>query len=294
MTGFGRAGGAALGRQFSVEVRTVNHRFLDIKLRTPFADPAFEALITQEIRRRVERGAVAVNVRDEGAIAGQTGSTGLRRVRADIGLAQDYRAALEELRSALGLEGAIPLALVAEQEGVLVSGEAPPDPEALFGAIRPALDQALNALGEMREREGAALAADLGARLAEIMRLMQSVSRIAANAPDQLRKRIEERLARSLPANVVDPSRIAQEVAMLAERADVTEELTRLDSHRAQMETLLQAKNPVGRRIDFLLQEMGREVNTIGSKAQDGEIAACIVAAKAELEKFREQVQNIE
>lgn len=285
MTGHGRGVAEAAGRRVTVEIRAVNHRFFDLKLRTGPLEPAVEERIGAQLRRRAERGSFVVTVRDEGvgAAAG---------ARVDVALAKSAWAALDELRRALGLTEPVPLELVAAQPGVLSLGEPAGAPETVAAALETALD----ALVEMRRREGAALAEDLLARLGRLGTFAGEVAGLAAAAPDEARRRLGERLQRLLAGSGVslDEARLAQEVAVLADRADVTEELVRLRSHLGQAAALVAEDAPVGRRLDFLVQELGREINTIGSKSQSAEIARRVVDAKAELEKIREQVQNVE
>jgi len=277
MTGHGR--GAAAG--VVVEVRAVNHRHLDIKLRAP-VDAAIEAAVIAQVRGALERGAVTVAV-ERGAGASGGGRIDPERARA-------AHAELDELARALGL-AAPTLALVLGQPGVVrgVAGE-PLDEAAVAGALA----EALMALTAMRAQEGAALATELHARFAAIGVLVERIDAGASDAPARLRQRLEERIARAGVA--LDPARLAQEAAMLADRADVTEELVRLRSHLVQLAALVTVEAPaaVGRRLDFLIQEVGRELNTIGSKAPSAEIVTWIVDAKAELEKGREQAQNVE
>jgi uncharacterized protein (TIGR00255 family) len=283
MTGHGRGIGEAAGRRLTVEVRAVNHRFLEVKIRPP-VDPRVEEAIGQALRRRAERGSFAVAVRDEAA-AGRGG------LRVDVDAGRAAHAALDELRRALGIVEPVALALVAGQPGVIAAAEGAAPDEALH-ALAPALDAALDELVAMRRREGDALARDLGARLGRLAALAAEVRDLAAAAPAELRRRLDERIGRLGVA--LDPERLAAEVALLADRADVTEELVRLEAHVAAARAHLAEDAPVGRRLDFLVQELGREINTIGSKSQHIEISRRVVEAKAELEKIREQVQNVE
>ncbi len=308
MTGFGRATGEVFGRRCVVEVRSVNHRFLDLKLRlpSPWLDPVIEQLLQQTVRRRLDRGSVVLVVREEGFSAADP------VVRIDAGLARAYGKALRELDHALGgtehtasddhpLLGLSPermapiFSLVAAQPGVLLSGEATLDPEARFQLLEPVVEQALSALLECRLREGEALANDLLLRLSILAALLLEVTRLTEGAPEQHRRRLEERLLRLVDSgSPIDPQRLAQEVALLADRLDVTEEVTRLHAHLAEFTRLCRGEALAGRRLDFLTQEINREINTIGSKSQSAEVAARIVAMKAELERLREQIQNVE
>ncbi len=286
MTGFGRAGADAAGRRLVIEVRAVNHRFLDLKLRLPWGGAELEARIGAAVRKRVDRGALSINISEDAAARAPA-------VHANLPLAMAIHAALVELADALG---APPPGLdaVLAQPGVLVVGEPTTAIDELWAALEPALDAALVALAAERAREGAALAADVLARVANLERLAAELGRLAAAGPEAARKRLTDRLAKLLGEGQVDPQRLAQEVALLADKADVSEELTRLTAHLGELRALCSAPGPVGRKLDFLLQEVGREINTTGSKSQATEIARLIVDAKAELEKIREQIQNVE
>jgi len=288
MTGFGRGRVEVAGRRLAVEVRSVNHRFLELKVRLPWADALLEQKVAQAVRARVDRGALTVAVRDEG------GGEVSPDVTVDLGLARAYHRALDEVRGALGLAEPPSLALIAAQPGVLLPGGGAADPERIWAELEPGVAAALDELTAARAREGRALAADLAARVGKLRALAVELAALAADAPAEARRRLAERLARLVAPGEVDPQRLAQEVAILADRADVTEELTRLGAHLDEVERLLGDAKPHGRRLDFLAQELHREVNTIGSKAQRAEIAQRVVEAKSEVERLREQVQNVE
>mgnify|MGYP002149416267 CR=1 FL=1 len=311
MTGFGHATGEALGRRCIVELRSFNHRFFDLKLRLPplWIDPLLEQLVSQTIRRRVHRGSLIVTMREEGP------SHGRAEVNVSEELARTHGMALRRLWAALRpmmpsgeLDAAMPagaesqlFALVASQPGVLTIGENGLDAEARFRGLEPILENALHGLLASRHREGEALRNDLLHRLTGLARLLDEIHRIVEHAPDVHRRRLIERINRLLdnssqsgPTVHLDPQRLAQEVALLADRIDVTEEITRLRAHMAEFSRLCNVDTVAGRQLDFLTQELNREVNTIGSKAQSSEVAARIVAMKAELERLREQIQNVE
>jgi uncharacterized protein (TIGR00255 family) len=294
MTGFGRgtAEHAPRGTRVTVDIRAVNHRYLDLKLRGPLS-PALEDSISSRVRSTVERGSVSVVVHVVGGAGGST--------RFDTAAASAAHVALSELARNLGL--APPdLALVLAQPGVVVSvDEQPTDHDP---AILEAVDAALAQLSGMRDGEGQALARELTLRVDELATLRQTIEKLAAGVPERMKKRLHERLRRLLQdeaadkstdaAGWLDPARLAQEVAVLADRSDVTEELVRLASHLEQARMLINGKAAAGRRLEFLVQEIGRELNTIGSKSSVTEISTAIVEAKAVLEKVREQVQNVE
>jgi uncharacterized protein (TIGR00255 family) len=276
MTGFGRGVAERAGARATVDVRAVNHRFLDLKVRGSVA-PAVEEQVAAKVRGAVERGSVTVSIhvdRPGGAL------------RIDRDAARAAHAALAELAGELAIDGPS-LSLVLAQPGVVIGDDATTGDAAVLAAI----DAALAQLAAMRDREGSALATELASRLDELETITRQIGERAKALPDQLRRRLDDRLRQLAD---VDPARIAQEAALIADKADVTEELVRLASHLGQARTLLAAKEQSGRRLDFLVQELGRELNTIGSKSAAAEISALVVEAKAVLEKVREQVQNVE
>ena len=287
MTGFGAGHGASGAEELDVEVRSVNHKFCEVKVRTPRELAALELEAGRWVKERLARGGIEVAVRRPG------GSSGLAP-RIDVALAESYARAFRDLQARLGLPGALTLADVVAADGVVRLEERSVDLGAAREALRQALAAALDAVVEMRAREGEALARDLAGRLQV---LEGSVARVEALAPQALehqRARLAERVQELARGVAADPARLEQEIALLADRTDVTEEITRLRSHLAQVRGLLEVAEPAGRKLDFLVQEMHREVNTIGSKSQSAEIAALVVSMKAEVERMREQVQNVE
>ncbi len=290
MTGHGRGVADHGTTRATVELRSVNHRFLDVKLRGAVS-PALEDLVAGRVRERLSRGAVSCSIRVE-----RIGAAG--SVRIDRGLAVTLHAGLTELATALGLPPPT-LRDVIAQPGVISLDDTGVDAGVAEGdaaaAVARAAAAALDQLVAMRTTEGAALARELGERGRSVGTLIAAIAREAAGASGAARDRLHDRLARLLEPAAVDPGRLAQEVAILAERADVTEEIVRGQSHLVQLEAALgPGAEPIGRRLDFLTQELGREINTIGSKSTTAEIARLVVDAKAELEKIREQVQNLE
>jgi uncharacterized protein (TIGR00255 family) len=292
MTGYGRGTCEVAGRRLVLEMRSLNHRFFEVKLRLPWGDAAVEQQLTQLLRTRIDRGMVSVTAFDEASRGAGDRSGTPPRVYADLPLARGYAQALDEVRAAMGSTEVVTLAMVAGQPGVLVAGEGLPDSDALWRALQPGIDEAVRALVAAREREGEALAGDLRARLKLVEQLAGELRELTRDAPEQYKKRLEERLAR-LNADV-DEQRVAVEVAVFADKSDVTEELTRLQLHVRELMRLLDEPGPQGRRLDFLVQELNREVNTIGSKSQSAACAQRVVDAKAEIERLREQIQNVE
>lgn len=288
MTGYGRGRSEGDGWRAVVEIRSVNHRYVDLKLRGSSLNPALEEKISSAIRAQVERGAVSATVRIERG-AGESG------MRVDVAAARRIHHDLTSLANTLHL--APPhLDVICAQPGVLVPVEVDTDSKALREIVLAAATEAIEGLIAMRTTEGANLAADLTARFGRLAELADEIGALSRNAPADAQKRMEERLAKLLKSSKleVDPDRLAQEVAILADRMDITEELVRLGSHFEQVREVIASDGAVGRRIGFLVQEVGREFNTVGSKSQSADVARCVVDAKAELEKIREQVQNIE
>ena len=288
MTGFGSASGLWAGRTVTVEVRSVNSRFREIAAKMPKVCAPLEETLKKLVAARLERGRVDLWVNLDSREARPPA------IRVDYELARTLAERLDELRERLNLAGAVTLEHLLAQGVVSREEEPAPDLEELGGVLEPLVRAAVEALVAMREAEGRNLGRDLSGRLAVLADLNRRVGEAAAGAPDALLARLTNRLAELGAATAVDPNRLAQEAALLADRADITEELVRLDSHLAGFRRLLDSPEPVGRRLDFLLQEMGREVNTMGSKSQNLDQTGLVLDMKAELEKLREQIQNIE
>jgi uncharacterized protein (TIGR00255 family) len=287
MTGFG-TGDCPLGSgKLGIEVRAVNHRFLDVRVRAPRELSDLTSFLEQLARERLSRGRFEIAVRVEGVALGLTV---LDRDRAKAA----YRA-LCELRDEIAPGTEVPFGLLASIPDLFVS-TVDREIESVKAAARVAFDAALVALDEMRECEGIALAEDLARRLETVRALAGIVGERAPDLLDAHRRRLRERTER-LRTSVdltIDDGRLEAEIALFAERIDISEELTRLESHCVQFASLLQSTKAAGRRLDFLLQEMAREANTAGAKSPDASIAHAIVEMKAELERMREQVQNVE
>lgn len=288
MTGFG-SGRARVGEEeLSVELKSLNHKFCEVKVRLPRELASLEPPVVKAVKDRLARGAVEVFVRRQAAAGMDTVPT------VDLALAREYRRALSEIARTLGLVDEVRLQDVAFQPGVIRMEERGVNLEQALPALTQAVAQALDGLTAMREGEGRAIQADLETRLARIETDAKEVARVAPVSVEDYRTRLGERIAELSRGIQIDPQRLAQEVAYFADRTDVAEEMTRLASHFAQFRALIAAPEPSGRKLDFLVQEMHREVNTTGSKSQSADIAAVIVALKAEVERMREQVQNVE
>ena len=290
MTGFGRGehsldGGG--GGRVTVEIRGVNHRFLDVRVRVPRELGDLATFVEQLAREKLTRGRFEIAVRIDGA---NLGAPALDRERAKSA----YRA-LCELRDEVAPDAEVPLSLLGSIPDLFVSSM-DREIDRVRVSARGAFMRALEALDAMREREGGALGEDLTKRLESVRKLARKVELRAPEVVDIHRKRLRDRADRLRVATdlEVDGARLEQEIVMFADRIDICEELTRLESHCAQFAGLLAATEACGRRLDFLLQEMAREANTVGAKSPDAQITHAIVEVKAEIERMREQVQNVE
>jgi uncharacterized protein (TIGR00255 family) len=287
MTGFGQGEATTPHGKLVVELRAVNHRYLEVRVRASRDVNDVTGYVEQLARERLSRGRIDINIRLEAAASQSSVLLDVDRARAA------YRA-LTTLRDELAPNEPVPLSLLASVPD-LFSLSIERDGERVRAAAHAAFLRAVESLHAMRVVEGAALAADLVARLATVRVWLDA---IAARVPLLMRGydlRLRARLARVLGEDPpIDAARLEQEIAMLVDRSDVSEELTRSASHCGQFDALMASTDACGRKLDFLLQEMSREVNTVGSKAQDAEVAHAVVELKAELERMREQVQNVE
>ena len=289
MTGFGR--GSATGENFSVaiDVKTVNNRFLDVHLRMGTELSSLESVVKRRISTRLSRGRVDASITFE-----RTGEVAYELNRP---LIAGFLGALKTMQQEFDLTGEPDINVLARLPGAMQPVRDGLDEKMIAGIVN-AIDEALNELEQMREREGEALAAEMHLRLDEISRqvpiIESAASLLVDNYRARLQKRIGELLARDTPGVEVDPGRIAQEVAYLADRSDISEEITRLKSHLVQFRETLESSGETGKRLDFLLQELNREANTVLSKSTDLSIKEAALQIKGEVEKLREQVQNVE
>jgi len=287
MTGFGSAEGDVLGGRLSIELRTVNHRYYNPQLKLPFELAGIEGAMRERLRQVLERGHVTVTAR--WLEAPQTEGS----LTVDLARARQVLAAAKELKKQLKLKGEVDLAFVARQSDVLAvqrDGAA----AAPWTEVEPIVNRGVQALLAMRSREGAVLADELGRRLDALDTAAREIER---RAPERLiaeLARLKKAVAELATGAQVDDQRLAVEVALMADRVDITEELVRLRTHLAACRAALVADAAVGKQLGFLGQELLREVNTIGSKANDAAITQTVIAMKGELEKFREQLENLE
>jgi uncharacterized protein (TIGR00255 family) len=288
MTGYGRAEARGARLAVVVEARSLNHRFLEVGVKLPRTLSAHEPALRQLVQGRCSRGRLDVTV----TVRRIAGSPNV--VRTDLALGADYVRAARALGEAVGLPGELALADLLRLPGVVSVEEGEEDEGESAVLLKDAAQQALDELVRMRHAEGAALAADLGAHLGALEAWASGLAGILPAVLGRIQTRLRERIRALLDEAPAEPARVVQEAAILAARSDVAEELARLASHCAQFRTLMAIGGPVGRQLDFLLQEMHREVNTIASKADDGEMVGRVLEARTMVERLREQVQNVE
>ena len=296
MTGYGIAEVTAPGCKIGVELRSVNHRFLDIALRLPRALQAYEDDVKARIRERIDRGRVSLAFTFEAAEE-------FEEVLVNNALVSAYTRAGKQVAEKLGLAGGLEenpdaagplIATILALPDVVTRTSRVLDEEALRGALHRCIDEAVVQANQMKEREGHALGQDLARRLEMIATALTGVERLAPRVPEEAKANLKSRLRKLLDAGDVDEQRLAQEAALLADRSDITEECVRLGSHVRQFRDTMGSNEQGARRLGFLLQEMHREVNTIGSKTGQLEITHEVLRMKEEIEKLREQVQNLE
>lgn len=290
MTGYGRGDCSQDGFKITVEVSSVNRKQSEISVNLPRQMEMLEAQIRDLINQYVSRGRLTVRV---GLHAGASKLSA--RMHLNVPLAKAYARELNRLSRQLKLPGPVTLDHLARAPGVFQTDEQIVEEEDFWPAVEKALRNALIALVKMREREGAHLAEDLAGRIAAMRRAVGQIQKHAPTVAERYRRQLIDRIKSSgLEAPGADDDRLLKEIVYFADRSDISEELTRLQSHFRQFEDGRRSREPVGRMLDFLAQEMNREVNTIGSKANDSLISRAVVTLKTELEKFREQAQNVE
>jgi uncharacterized protein (TIGR00255 family) len=290
MTGFGRAEVSGESIAVTVEARSVNHRHLDVALRLPRTLAALELDARRLVQARVERGRIDITVQ----VTPLTGTT-TQRMQVDAGLAREYIARAQAMAAELGLGGTPGVEWLLERPGVMRLEDAEPvESSAPWPLLERALTQALDELIERRAAEGERLAEALRTLHADLGSTVESMAARAPASSARREQRLRERLRGLLADTAIDETRILTEAAIWAEKSDVTEELARLRAHLAEFSLALEKGGPVGRGLDFLIQELNREVNTVGAKADDLELSQAALAAKSVLEKIREQVQNLE
>ncbi|MBI3609517.1 MAG: YicC family protein [Nitrospirae bacterium] len=288
MTGYGRSEGSYRDMVIVAELRSTNHKYCDVAIRLPKFLLPLETSLKKLLQQRFTRGRLELTVTVNGA------SEQTRRLDLDLETARQYSRLLSELKAKLELPGQVDLALLTNFRDIITTSEWVEGADELTARVRRLVADAMRRLGGMRRKEGGALVRDLRRRIQTVEKALR---RIEVRAPDTVRDyqaRLKDRILSLTGGVQLDPGRLAQEVALFAERCDISEEITRLRSHLGQFKAMIKGNESVGRSLDFLIQEMNREINTIGSKSGDAPIAMGVVGIKTELEKLREQVQNIE
>jgi uncharacterized protein (TIGR00255 family) len=290
MTGYGRGECAQDGFKITVELSSVNRKQAEVSVTLPREAEMLEAQVRDAIHRRVARGRVNARV----SLHAAEGKLSARK-HINAALAKDYAAEFARLAKSLKISGDVTLDQVLRAPGVFHTDEELAGTEDLLPAVEKAFNKALAALVNMREREGAHLAKDLSARIGIMRSAVDKIQKQAPQTAENYRQNLLTRIKGAGLENIApDDERLLKEIVLFADRSDISEELTRLQSHFQQFADCAKSKDPVGRTLDFLAQEMNREINTIGSKANDAVISREVVTLKTELERFREQAQNVE
>lgn len=289
MTGFGRGDCSIDDICFNVELRSVNHRYIDISIRLPKKFTYLEESIRSLIRSYVQRGRIEVYINYENIGASDV------EVAVDLSLAKEYLSSLLKIEEELMVQTDITTSLIAGFPDVIKTEKKEENEEKVWQCLQGALDDALIKLTEMRKNEGQKLKEDIVGRLHKTSRFLNKIEDRSPLIVEEYREKLTDRIKEILDEQLaLDDNRIAAEVALFADKSNITEEIVRLHSHINQFTEILEEDDAVGRKLDFLLQEMNREINTIGSKANDLNIANLVINIKSEFEKMREQVQNIE
>ena len=291
MTGYGRAEAVLGGRKYVVEIKSLNHRYLELSLRIPANLLPLEMEIKKKINEHLIRGKIDITIRRET----YSGIEGSRLLEVNLPLVKNYYDLLIQLKDLFNLKEDITLDMMAGLKDVFIPLETLEDEiTVLWEGLAGVLSNALAALIDMRQKEGEVLGQDLKARLYLINEHLDEIDARAPQIVLEYQKRLVARIRELMDGMVIDESRLSQEVAIMAEKSDITEEIVRFRSHIKQFFEMLKSPEAMGRKVDFLIQEMNREVNTIGSKSNDAEISCHVIEIKSELAKLREQVQNLE
>lgn len=288
MTGYGRGEEEQEGRRIEVEVKSFNHRYCDVQVHLPRRLNSLEGQVRQLIRQRVARGRIEVSVQIDNSFAEE------QKLEVDLKLAKELLRGLRTLKEQLDLPGEITLETLLNFREIFSHQEEQPDLGKEEILLQAAIEKALLALDKMRFQEGAILDQDFRHRLQGVEEVLKKIEERAPLHLQAYQQRLAQRVQEFCPGQQIDQARLAQEVAYWAERSDISEELVRIRSHLNQFREMLGQREPMGRKLEFILQEINREANTIGAKANDAAISQMVVEIKSELEKMREQVQNVE
>jgi uncharacterized protein (TIGR00255 family) len=288
MTGFGR-GEARLGNgKITVEIKTVNHKFFDETLRLPNGIAAFEDRIKESLQRKLRRGKISLNLSYDGKLLKK------ERITINRKTAKSYHDELSGLKRHLGLDDAVTMKDIVALPGVISYEALEGNPSAVWPSVRKALDQAIDRVVLDRQKEGRAIYLDLAKRTRHIEKLLSAIKARAHLNIEEYRKRFAERIKDLTGGREIDRGRLEMEVAIFAKNSDISEEITRLANHLAHFNKTIAGDGEVGKKIDFIAQELHRETNTIGSKASDFKISRNVIEIKGEIEKIREQAKNLE
>ncbi|MEI6314721.1 MAG: YicC/YloC family endoribonuclease [Syntrophus sp. (in: bacteria)] len=290
MTGFGRVEAVTAGKRMQVEMKSLNHRYLEISLRMPATLFPLETEIKKKIGERFFRGKIEVSIRMDN----EANQDGTQALMLNLPLVRQYYSLLSQIKEELQLPDEVTLSMMSGFRDLYMPKEVEEDVAVLWKGLEEILAEAMDKLTDMRTTEGGALGRDLACRMDKIQQLLQIIALRAPEVVVEYRQRLSDRVRDLTQGMVIDEGRIHQEVAILAEKSDITEEVVRLESHIDQFMELLAGEEAIGRKVDFLIQEMNREINTIGSKSGDGETARQVIEIKSELAKVREQIQNVE
>ena len=290
MTGFGRVEAVTAGKRMQVEMKSLNHRYLEISLRMPATLFPLETEIKKKIGERFFRGKIEVSIRMDN----EANQDGTQALMLNLPLVRQYYSLLSQIKEELQLPDEVTLSMMSGFRDLYMPKEEEEDVAGLWKGLEGILAEAMDKLTDMRTTEGGALGRDLACRMDKIQQLLRIIALRAPEVVVEYRQRLSDRVRDLTQGMVIDEGRIHQEVAILAEKSDITEEVVRLESHIGQFMELLAGEEAIGRKVDFLIQEMNREINTIGSKSGDGETARQVIEIKSELAKVREQIQNVE
>jgi uncharacterized protein (TIGR00255 family) len=288
MTGFGRSSKEEEGKSFVLEIKSVNHRYLDLNIKMPRNLASLEERIRKSVSEKISRGKVDIYI-TQNIIA-----TNDIVANFNFALADSYVNCLKEIRDRYDIRDDISVSLVARFPDIITLNQQESDVEKIWKCISTPLNEALSLLVAMREREGLKLKEDILSRCDYVKELLNKIAERAPAIVLEYRERLEKRVKELLNDSKLDESRLATEIAIFADKSNVDEEIVRLNSHLVQMRETLELAEPIGRKLDFIVQEMNRETNTIGSKANDLELVNTVLNIKNEIEKIREQVQNVE
>jgi uncharacterized protein (TIGR00255 family) len=290
MTGYGRAEALIEGRRWIIEIKSLNHRYVEIITRLPNVLSSLEVDIKKRVGEQIFRGRIEISIQADA----ESGPDNGVQYSLNMPLLRNYYSLLTKIKEELHLKDEIEMKTLVRFKEIFVPSETRFDPTVAWGGLQKTLDEALEALIRMRQVEGEVLKKDFLERLNALKRFIASTKTRAPRTVLEYKQRLQDRIRELAEGLEIDPVRLSQEVALLAEKSDITEEIVRFESHIGQVEKLLQGSEAIGRKLDFLLQEMGREVNTIGSKSNDIAIAQDVIELKSELAKLREQAQNVE